>query len=243
MELNICHLYPDLLNSYGDTGNILTLKYRAEKRGIQVNIINISINNEFIPENYDIVFFCGGQDYEQKIVSQDIIKNKKEQIQKYIQNEGVLIAICGGYQLLGKYYQAVDGTKIEGLDILDIYTIAGEKRFIGNIGIENQQTGEIYVGFENHAGKTYINNNQTLGKCIFGFGNDGETGYEGCVYKNTYCSYLHGTFLSKNPELADKLIYIALSQKYENICLERLDDDFELKAKQILIERYKKPTI
>lgn len=240
MELNICHLYPDLLNSYGDTGNILILKYRAEKRGIKVNIINLSINDEFIPQDYDIVFFCGGQDYEQKIVSKDIIQNKKDKIKQYIKDSKVLIAICGGYQLLGKYYQAVDGTKIEGLDILDIYTIAGDKRFTGNIGIQNQENGEVYVGFENHAGKTYINDNKPLGKCIFGFGNDGETGYEGCVYKNTYCSYLHGTFLAKNPELSDKLIQTALNRKYNHVDLENLDDSFELKAKEIVINRYKK---
>ena len=111
MELNICHLYPDLLNVYGDVGNILILKHRAEERGIKVNIINVSLNDEFNADDYDIVFFGGGQDYEQSIVSQDLMTNKKEELSKYINNSKVLLAICGGYQLLGKYYTAPNGEK------------------------------------------------------------------------------------------------------------------------------------
>ena len=109
MELNICHLYPDLLNVYGDVGNILILKDRAKRRNINVNIINVSLNDEFNPEEMDIVFFGGGQDYEQSIVSKDLMKTKKENLSKYIESGKVLIAICGGYQLLGKYYIAPDG--------------------------------------------------------------------------------------------------------------------------------------
>ena len=115
MELNICHLYPDLLNVYGDLGNILALKYRSEKRGIKVNIINVSMNDEFKNEDYDIVFFGGGQDYEQSIVSDDLIKNKKDNLKAYINNYGVMLCICGGYQLLGKYYTTPDVEKLEGL--------------------------------------------------------------------------------------------------------------------------------
>ncbi len=114
MELNICHLYPDLLNVYGDVGNILILKHRAEESGIKVNIINVSLNDEFNADDYDIVFFGGGQDYEQSIVSADLMNNKKEELSKYINNGKVLIAICGGYQLLGKYYTAPNGERIEG---------------------------------------------------------------------------------------------------------------------------------
>lgn len=117
MELNICHLYPDLLNLYGDTGNLLILKYRALIRGIRVNIIPISMEDKFSPKDYDVTFFCGGQDYEQKIVSKDIIKFKRKDIVNYIEDDGVLIAICGGYQLLGNYYELIDGTRINGLEI------------------------------------------------------------------------------------------------------------------------------
>lgn len=239
MELNICHLYPDLLNVYGDVGNILILKHRAESRGIKVNIINTSINDEFNSDDIDIVFFGGGQDYEQSIVSEDLKNNKKEELTKYIENEKVLIAICGGYQLLGKYYRAPNGEKINGLGILDIYTEGGDKRFIGNTIIYNEDFNETYVGFENHSGRTYINNLKPLGKCIEGYGNNGEDGYEGCIYKNTFCTYFHGSLLSKNPELADRFLKIALNKKYGNVEIPKLDDTLEIKAKESIITRIK----
>jgi len=154
MEINICHLYPDLLNVYGDMGNILVIKRRAEKRGIEVNIFNVSIGDEFCEDKYDIVFFGGGQDYEQSIVSDDLIKAKKQYITNYIENEKVFLSICGGYQLLGNYYTTPDGEKLEGLGILNIYTEAGDKRFIGNTIIYNEEFNETYVGFENHSGRT-----------------------------------------------------------------------------------------
>ncbi|MDY6012395.1 type 1 glutamine amidotransferase [Clostridium sp.] len=238
MELNICHLYPDLLNVYGDVGNILILKSRAEARGIKVNVIDISVNDKFDGENYDIVFFGGGQDYEQSIVSADLMKNKKEDLTKYVEDSKVLLAICGGYQLLGNYYRAPNGEKLEGLKILDIYTEGGDTRFIGDTIIRNDEFSQTYVGFENHSGRTYINNLKPLGKCIQGYGNNGEDGYEGCVYKNTFCTYFHGSLLSKNPELADKLLEIALNNKYENVTLEPLNDELELKAKENIIKRF-----
>ena len=239
MELNICHLYPDLLNVYGDVGNILILKDRAEKRGIKVNIINVSLNDEFNKDNMDIVFFGGGQDYEQSIVSEDLKNNKKESLEQYIEEEKVLLAICGGYQLLGKHYIAPNGEKLDGLGILDIYTEAGEKRLIGNTVIHNEEFDETYVGFENHSGRTFINDLKPLGKCVHGYGNNGEDGYEGCIYKNTFCTYFHGSLLSKNPELADRFLKIALDKKYGSVELENLDDTFELKAKEHIINKFK----
>lgn len=237
MELNICHLYPDLLNVYGDVGNILILKHRAESRGIKVNIINVSMNDNFNSDDYDIVFFGGGQDFEQSIVSTDLMNNKKENLSTYINSGKVMIAICGGYQLLGKYYTAPNGEKIEGLGILDIYTEAGDKRFIGDTVIYNEEFDETYVGFENHSGRTYVNGLKPLGKCIHGYGNNGEDGYEGCIYKNTYGTYFHGSLLAKNPELADRFIKTALELKYSEIALDKLDDSLELKAKENMITR------
>lgn len=238
MELNICHLYPDLLNVYGDIGNILILKSRAEQRHINVNVSNISLNDEFLSDKYDIVFFGGGQDYEQSIVSTDLINTKKAELSKYINSGKVFLTICGGYQLLGKYYTTPEGEKLEGLGILDIYTDGGDTRFIGNTVIKNETTGETYVGFENHSGRTYINNLKPLGKVIKGYGNNGSDGYEGCIYKNTYGTYFHGSFLSKNPEFADRLVKTALENKYgHEINLEPLNDEFELKAKEFIINR------
>lgn len=238
MEINICHLYPDLLNVYGDVGNVLILKHRAEERNIKVNIENISTGETFEKDKYDIVFFGGGQDYEQSIVSKDLIETKKDEIKDYIESGKVFLSICGGYQLLGKYYTTPDGEKLEGLGILDIYTEAGDTRFIGNTVIYNEEFNETYVGFENHSGRTYIKDLKPLGVVKVGYGNNGEDKKEGCVYKNTYCTYFHGSLLSKNPELADRLISTALKNKYnKEICLTTLDDSLEIKAKNSIIKR------
>lgn len=239
MELNICHLYPDLLNVYGDLGNILILKYRAEKRGITVNIFNVSIGDPFDADKYDITLFGGGQDYEQSIVSKDLLKTKQQELTAYIENSKVFLCICGGYQLLGKYYTTPDGEKLNGLGLLDIYTEGGDKRFIGNTVIFNEAFNETYVGFENHSGRTYIGNLKPLGKVLSGYGNNGEDGYEGCIYKNTYCTYFHGSLLSKNPELADRLLFNALENKYGTVDLQPLDDTYELEAKNFILTREK----
>lgn len=238
MELNICHLYPDLLNSYGDIGNILVMKHRLEERNINVNIFNVSINDNFDEELYDIVFFGGGQDFEQSIVSTDLKETKRDSIKKYIEANKVFIAICGGYQLLGKYYMSANNERLEGLNILNIQTEKGDVRAIDNLIIDNN--GVTYVGFENHSGKTYINDLQPLGKIIYGLGNNGEDGYEGCRYKNTIGTYMHGPLFTKNPELCDEILLAALTNKYGEVTLNPLDDTFELKAKQVLINRYKK---
>lgn len=239
MEFNICHLYPDLLNVYGDFGNIAVLRYRLEQRGFKVNIHNVSIGDNFESSLYDIVFFGGGQDYEQAIVSSDLMENKKESIKEYIENDGVFLSICGGYQLLGKYYTTPDGQKLEGLNILDLYTEPGDTRFIGNTVIYNEDFDHTYVGFENHSGRTYLGNLKSFGKCIEGYGNNGTDGHEGCIYKNTFGTYFHGPLLSKNPELADKLIYLAVSKRTGSCTLEPLDDRLELKAKEIILNKFK----
>ncbi|MBU5301177.1 type 1 glutamine amidotransferase [Clostridium sporogenes] len=241
MELNICHLYPDLLNVYGDIGNILVLKYRAEQRGIKINVSNVSIKDSFPIDKYDIALFGGGQDYEQAIVSKDMVETKKDDLTEYIEKGKVLLAICGGYQLLGKYYTTPEGEKLDGLNILDIYTEGGDTRFIGNTVIKNEDFNETYVGFENHSGRTYIGNLKPLGKVIAGYGNNGEDQQEGCIYKNTFGTYFHGSLLSKNPELADRLLSTALKNKYgEDIELEPLDDNLEFKAKEFIVNRESK---
>ena len=238
MEINICHLYPDLLNVYGDVGNILILKHRAEKRGINVTVKNISIGDEFNADDFDIVFFGGGQDYEQSIVSKDLLETKKQGITDYIESGKVFICICGGYQLLGKTYETSNGDILEGLGVLDIYTKASNERLIGNSIIYNELFNETYVGFENHSGKTYIGDLTPLGVVKYGFGNNGEDKKEGCIYKNTFCTYFHGSLLSKNPELADRFLYLAIQNKYGDIELSPLDDTFEMKAKNHIIGRF-----
>ncbi|MEG1257166.1 glutamine amidotransferase [Clostridium sp.] len=238
MEINICHLYPDLLNVYGDIGNILILKHRAEKRGINVSVKNVSMDDEFNSDDFDIVFFGGGQDYEQSIVSKDLVENKKLSITNYIESGKVFLCICGGYQLLGKTYATSTGEVLEGLGILDIYTEASTERLIGNSIIYNETFNETYVGFENHSGKTYIGDLTPLGIVKSGFGNNGEDKKEGCIYKNTFCTYFHGSLLAKNPELSDRLLSLALNNKYDNVSLSPLNDTFEIKAKEHIVNRF-----
>lgn len=239
MEINICHLYPDLLNVYGDIGNILILKDRLIKRNIDVNIINISTEDEFDESLYDIVLLGGGQDKEQSIVSEDLFK-KKSQLQSYIENEKVLLTICGGYQLLGEYYVCADGQKLDGLNLVDIRTEKGDVRFIGNCVTKDICSNEFLIGFENHSGRTMLGDGvKPIGEVIVGFGNNGEDKTCGMQYKNTFGTYFHGSFLSKNPLFADKLIKTALENKYKKeIELEKLDDEFYFKARNILLNRF-----
>ena len=228
-ELNICHLYPDLLNLYGDRGNIIALSKRSSWRGIKVNVEGVSLKDAFDAEKYDIVFLGGGQDYEQEIIQEDI-KEKGNEIKDAIEGGKVFLTICGGYQVLGKYYKTGDGKEIEFLGAIDIWTIAGKKRMIGNFAFECDMIGgKAVVGFENHSGKTYLGKGiKPLGKIIHGFGNNGEDRTEGAVYKNVFCSYSHGSLLPKNPSLADHIISVALRRKYSDFkSLAGLDDTFE----------------
>ena len=215
MIINICHLYGNLLNTYGDVGNVMALKYFAEKKGHQVNLDVISLDDKFDPDKYDFVFFGGGQDYEQSIVENDL-ENKKESIKKYIENNGLFLAICGGFQLMGQYYYDAYNKKIEGLKIFDYYTKNQEdgNRFVGNIKIKDLSNGEIYQGFENHGGVTYLKDkNQAFASVISGNGNNGEDLTEGFRYKNTFASYLHGPLLARNENLANTFIEIIENKK------------------------------
>lgn len=216
-ELNVAHLYGDLLNTYGDNGNLLALKYYAKLMDTDLDIQIVSLDEKFDPNAWDIVFFGGGQDYEQTIVSKDI-QGKKDDLTDYIEDGGPMLAICGGYQLLGHYYVGADGEKIKGIGALDHYTLSqDDNRFIGDIVIKNKETGEVYHGFENHNGKTYLGKGERpLGEVESGHGNNGEDNSEGVVYKNVYGSYFHGPILTRNGELAKKILLTALKRKYPN---------------------------
>lgn len=214
-SLNLAHLYGDLLNTYGDVGNILALKYYANQMDADLTTTVISIEESFDPDKFDIAFFGGGQDYEQMIVSKDI-QTKKDGIEKFINDDKPMLAICGGYQLLGHYYIGAHGEKINGIGVLDHYTLSQDNnRFIGDITIKNEQTGELYHGFENHNGRTFIGKSeQPLGDVVSGHGNNGEDQKEGAIYKQTYCSYFHGPILTRNGELAKRMLLKALHNKY-----------------------------
>ena len=237
MKLRIAHLYPDLLNLYGDIGNMTTLKKRCEWRDISVQIDSIYGNEKISFTDYDLVFLGGGSDREQLLVRDKLIKMKKE-LTAYVNDGGVLAAVCGGYQLLGSYYKLENET-IEGLEILNIQTEVGKTRLISDVVIENEQFGTI-VGFENHGGRTYINDHTPLGKVLYGNGNNGTDGYEGVIYKNVIATYLHGSLLPKNPKLADHIIKLMLEQRGLPSELKPLDDTIENNAHQYIIDRFVK---
>ncbi|MDO4902857.1 MAG: glutamine amidotransferase [Limosilactobacillus sp.] len=214
-QLKLAHLYGNLLNTYSDVGNIIALQYYAKQMDATVEPEIVSIDDRFDPDAYDIALFGGGQDYEQYVVSKDL-PNKKEAFRKFIEDGKPLLAICGGYQLLGHYYIGANGQKIPGLGLLDHYTLSQDNnRFIGNITIKNEQTGEEYHGFENHNGRTFLGKGERpLGKVISGHGNNGDDGSEGAIYKEVYCSYFHGPILTRNGEIAKHLLLTALKNKY-----------------------------
>ena len=242
-ELKLLYLYHDMLDLYGDSGNIQVLKYRCEKRDIKLIVDNYKMGDaqpNF--EEYDIIFAGGGADCEQKILSEDLMRYKNEM--KMAVKKGVFfLLICGAYQLFGKYYKDLDGNIIPGLEIFDYYTEAvpdPKKRCIGNIitkvNINGQDTDVI--GFENHGGQTY-NVKSPFGEVLFGNGNKSQDTYEGYFENNVIATYLHGPLLSKNPQISDYIIKYCLDRKYnENINLQKLDDTFEEKCRAQLINKF-----
>lgn len=214
-ELNVAHLYGNLMNTYGDNGNILMMKYVGEKLGAKMTFDIVSLGDDFDSDYYDMVFFGGGQDYEQSIVAKDL-PGKKEAIADFINKDKVILAICGGFQLLGQYYVQANGEKIDGLGVMGHYTLSqNNNRFIGDIKIHNDEFNETYYGFENHQGRTFLSEDEKpLGMCVYGNGNNKEDGTEGVHYKNVYGSYFHGPILSRNANLAYRLVTTALKNKY-----------------------------
>ena len=228
--VKIAHLYPKLLNIYGDGGNILALKRRCEWRDIKVEITEINVGDYI--ESHDIYFMGGGQDIQQIEVSKEL-QNHKQFLKEERDRGAVFLGICGGYQLFGHYYQPHDGERLMGISLLDAYTVAGNKRFIGNVTVETEfLTPKTLVGFENHSGLTYLEGeSKPLGRVSVGNGNNGKDGFEGGRYKNVFGTYLHGSLLPKNPHFADYLISLALEKRYgEKIDLSPLDDKFEFDA-------------
>ncbi|WP_334097762.1 glutamine amidotransferase [Methanobacterium formicicum] len=238
MELKIYHMYPDLLNLYGDLGNVTCLTQRCQWRGIKVEVVGFGMNQEVPLEDGDLFFIGGGSDRGQNIVYSHLLKYT-DVMSDLIENGAPVLAICGGYQLLGEKYIDAEGNDVPGLGIFDYHTRSEGGRLIGNIIIKNNLglTPETLVGFENHGGRTY-HDHQSLGRVVVGHGNNGQDQEEGMVYNNCIGTYLHGPLLPKNPHLADHLILKALERKYNLKELTALDDSREYLAHEKTLHLY-----
>ena len=233
-------LYPDLMNIYGDRGNILTLVRRAEWRGMDARVLELGKSSTAPMADVDVFFFGGGQDREQALVYDDLLERKALPLGEAVGSGAALLAVCGGYQLLGRYYQTAEGERYPGIGLLDLHTVGGGKRCIGNAVIDVGDLGldpPTLVGFENHSGRTYLGPGlRPLGRVRLGYGNNGEDGGEGVASSNIFGTYLHGSLLPKNPHLADLIISRALARRGAGD-LSPLDDSLELEAHRTILER------
>ncbi len=240
MKLRIAHLYPELMNIYADRGNIIVLVNRCRWRGIDVRVDEFGPGKSPAWDDYDFFYLGGGQDREQKLVARDLAA-KGAGLAEAVEQGAALLAICGGYQLLGQYYRTGAGETMEGVGLFKAYTVAGQRRLIGNVVARSSLDGNNLelAGFENHSGKTFLTaGGQPLGRIIFGFGNNAEDGTEGIIYKSAVGTYLHGPLLPKNPELADFLISRSLSRRYgQEAVLAPLDDNLEEAAHQAAVKK------
>ena len=239
MELKICHLYPDVLNLYGDRGNIICLQKRLLWRGIESSVTELPVGASSAFSGFDLFFIGGGQDFEQEVLLADLNGGKAAEIRAAVDDGKIFVAICGGYQILGRYYKTHDGKQYEFTGAIDLYTVGGGKRMIGDYMFDTgDDCAGVAVGFENHSGRTYLGGGvKPLGKVIRGYGNNGEDKTEGCRYKNVFGSYSHGPLLPKNPRLADYILQTALSRKYPGAYLEPLDDKEENAAHSYMVAR------
>ena len=233
-------LYPDLMNIYGDRGNILTLVKRAEWRGLEATVLELGRGATDQMDHVDVFFFGGGQDREQALIYDDLREFKQDSLQRAVGDGAQVLAVCGGYQLLGHYYQTADGERYDGIGLIDVRTEAGKKRFIGDVVVRTEIEGltpSTLVGFENHSGRTFLGSGaKPLGRVIEGKGNNGSDRTEGCVQGGIIGTYMHGSLLPKNPHLADHLIAGALRRRGGG-ALSHLDDSAELAAHGWILQR------
>jgi CobQ-like glutamine amidotransferase family enzyme len=239
MDLRIAFLYPELMNIYGDRGNILALSRRAQWRGIDVKVDKVSVGDTIDPDYYDFFFFGGGQDKQQITVSHDLQGQKADALKEAVEKGAVILSVCGGYQLLGEYYRPYDSDDLPGIGLFDAYSDAGDTRYIGNVLIDCALPGVgTIVAFENHSGRTFLRAGcKPLGKSLVGGGNNGQDGTEGAIYRHAYGCYLHGSLLPKNPRLADLLLSQALERRHGPVELQPLDDTLETLAHASATER------
>ncbi len=237
MKIRVGHLYPGYLNIYADRGNIAVLEGRARARGHELDVTAVGLGDP-TPAGIDLFYVGGGQDREQEIVAPDLAA-RGAALRAAAEAGSAFLAVCGGYQLLGRFYRDRSGAELPGIGLLPLHTIAGERRMIGDVLLDCGWAGETLAGFENHAGRTILDSGaEPLGRVIAGFGNDGASGFEGCRDGRIYGTYLHGPLLPRNPWLADRLLADALAhQTGEAVVLEPLPDELERQAHAVSAAR------
>jgi CobQ-like glutamine amidotransferase family enzyme len=241
--LALGHLYPEQLNVYGDRGNILTLTQRCAWRGIRLEVTALDLGAPIQPDAFDMLFIGGGQDREQEEVARDLRTVKHEGLWAAVEADVPMLAVCGGYQLFARFYRPAEGPELEGIGIFDAWTIHKGKatpRCVGNVALA--WAGSTLVGFENHGGRTYLGPQaRALGQVLAGHGNNGEDHREGCVHRNVFGTYVHGSLLPKNPHFADHLLRLALARRFgDDVCaalLTPVDDGLEWQAHDVMLRR------
>jgi len=240
MKLNICHLYPDVLNLYGDTGNIICMQKRLEWRGIETEVTRLPIGANADFTRFDLFFIGGGQDFEQEVLLTDLHGGKDREILAAVKDEKVFLCICGGYQMMGQYYLTHTGEQCDYIGAVNLHTIGADVRMIGNylFRCTDENGGHTVVGFENHSGKTYLGEGVSpLGTVLSGYGNNGEDHTEGARFKNVFGAYCHGPMLPKNPAFTDMLLETALRRRYPGAALPPLGDGLENEAHSYMENR------
>jgi lipid II isoglutaminyl synthase (glutamine-hydrolysing) len=243
IKLTIHHLYADMMNLYGDRGNVISIKKRCEWRGIPVEVVDVGLGEGIEPTGCDLFLFGGGQDREQALLVEDLAGKKGADLRAIVEDGGVVLGVCGGYQLMGHSYETPEGERLPGIGVFDLHTEPrkpDEERLIGNVLVRVRAPGDTagessevreVVGFENHGGRTYLGDGaEPLGEVVVGHGNNGTDGTEGARRLNAYGTYLHGSLLPKNPWLTDQLILNALRRADDSFELEPLDDAAERAA-------------
>jgi lipid II isoglutaminyl synthase (glutamine-hydrolysing) len=241
MKIRVGHLYPDYLNIYADRGNIAVFARRAAWRGHELEVTAIGVGTAVEPGAYDLFYVGGGQDREQALIAPDLAG--KDGFRESVEGGAAVLAVCGGYQLLGRFYRERNGAELPGVGLFPHHTIAGERRMIGDVLLECElEPGRVrtIAGFENHAGRTILDEGATaLGRVVAGFGNDGESGFEGTRLGRAIGTYLHGPLLPRNPWLADWLLSQALARQTGGAPeeLAPLDDSLEAEAHAVSASR------
>jgi len=240
VTIRVAHLYPEYLNIYADRGNIAVLTNRARWRGLALEVEPISLGDELRPGAHDLLYIGGGQDREQALIAPDLAA-RAGTIAEAVADGAAVLAVCGGYQLLGRFYRGRDGEELPGAGLFPLETEAGERRMIGDCLLECElEPGvrQTIAGFENHAGVTRLDEGaEPFGRVVAGFGNDGESGFEGARVASAVGTYLHGPLLPRNPWLADWLLARALEHAGESPELDPLPDDLEHQAQVVSAER------